>query len=159
MSNQTFLTIKEASQLFNKSELTIRRLVKQHIGSEYVRSEDTPKGNVYQISQDFLQQHYSFVPLAVSVPTQGPDLQQENAQLRMLLAERDTTIQQQQNQIFEQRDVINALINQMNSQKIGHIEELLLQQNEQLNELQKRLPADNEQPNNRKTFWQRLFGS
>ena len=56
------------------------------------------------------------------------------------LAERDQTIQQLQNRLLEQNDVLNALTNQVNSQRIGRIEELLLSQNEQLGELQKRLP-------------------
>ena len=61
--------------------------------------------------------------------------------------------------------MLNALTSQVNSQRIGRIEELLLSQNEQLGELQKRLP----EPSNpspaipapevvKKTLWQRVFG-
>ena len=61
--------------------------------------------------------------------------------------------------------MLNALTNQVNSQRIGRIEELLLSQNEQLGELQKRLPEPGEallalpEPEPaKKGFWQRVFG-
>jgi hypothetical protein len=57
----------------------------------------------------------------------------------------------------------------MNSQRIGRIEQLLLNQSEQLGELQKRIPESKEvlvtQPISeptqepvKKGFWQRVFG-
>jgi excisionase family DNA binding protein len=139
-TNHLFLTIKEAAALTNKSELTIRRLVKQHVMTSHVQSEDTPKGKAYQISKVFLQQHFQ-----LSIPNSLPvisstDLAQENAQLKAILSEKDQIIQQLQNRIFEQSDILNALTNQMTSQKVGHIEDLLMKQSEQLGELQKRLP-------------------
>jgi len=166
--NTDFLTIKQAAQHVNKSEQTIRRLVKQHAKTSHIRVEPTVKGNVYLISQTFLADQYSLVkesaetlPLLTSQPEQGLEL----AQLRQQLAERDQTIQQLQNRLLEQSDVLNALTNQVNSQRIGRIEELLLSQNEQLGELQKRLPEPSEVPvvvptpePTKKGFWQRVFG-
>jgi hypothetical protein len=167
--NADFLTIKQAAQQVNKSEQTIRRLVKQHVKSSHIRVEPTPKGNVYLISQTFLADQYSLVkepleasPPIISEPEQGLEL----TQLRQQLAERDQTIQQLQNRLLEQNDVLNALTNQVNSQRIGRIEELLLSQNEQLGELQKRLPepatdtlvaVPTPEPT-KKGFWQRVFG-
>ncbi|WP_240625649.1 hypothetical protein [Spirosoma pollinicola] len=91
-------------------------------------------------------------------------LQLENQQLREAVTERDRTIQQLQNRLFEQGDVMNAMANQLTSQmtnqKMSHIEELLIQQNAQLGDLQKRLPspeADESTPNKR-SLWHRLFG-
>jgi hypothetical protein len=166
--NADFLTIKQAAQQVNKSEQTIRRLVKQHSKTSHIRVEPTAKGNVYLISQAFLADQYSLVkeqvddpPLAISDSEKGLEL----AQLRQQLAERDQTIQQLQNRLLEQSDVLNALTNQVNSQRIGRIEELLLSQNEQLGELQKRLPEPSEVPVvvptpelTKKGFWQRVFG-
>lgn len=165
--NTDFLTIKQAAQQVNKSEQTIRRLVKQHSKTSHIRVEPTAKGNIYLISQTFLADQYSLVkepeeaPTVTSEPEQGLEL----AQLRQQLAERDQTIQQLQNRLLEQNDVLNALTNQVNSQRIGRIEELLLSQNEQLGELQKRLPEPSEvvpmQPAPepvRKSLWQRVFG-
>ena len=87
------------------------------------------------------------------------------AQLQRQLAERDQTIQQLQNRLLEQNDGLNALTSQVNSQRVGRIEELLLSQNEQLGELQKRLPEPGEPPlllaepePAKKGFWQRVFG-
>jgi hypothetical protein len=165
--NTDFLTIKQAAQQVNKSEQTIRRLVKQHSKTSHIRVEPTAKGNIYLISQTFLADQYSLVkepkeapPLFTSEPEQGIEL----AQLRQQLAERDQTIQQLQNRLLEQNDVLNALTNQVNSQRIGRIEELLLSQNEQLGELQKRLPELAEAPvamlnpePAKKGFWQRIF--
>ena len=163
--NATFLTIKQAAQQVNKSEQTIRRLVKQHAKTSHIQVEQTPKGDTYLISQTFLAQQYPrhVEPLpAVTVQTQVPEV----AELQRQLAERDQTIQQLQNRLLEQNDVLNALTNQMNSQRIGRIEELLLSQNKQLGELQKRLPEPlGEAPvvltkpePARKGFWQRVFG-
>ncbi|RAJ89771.1 hypothetical protein LX87_05670 [Larkinella arboricola] len=147
--DQTFLTIKEAAARFNKSELTIRRLVKQHNLTNHIRSEDTPKGKTYQVSQAFLEQHYSIIPsLTPYQESISSDVVQENEQLKNLLVEKDKVIQQLQNRLFEQSDVLNALINQMNSQKISHIEELLLEQNSQLVDLQKQLSTSTSKPKN-----------
>lgn len=95
-----------------------------------------------------------------------PDQVEEIIRLKQQLSERDQTIQQLQHRLLEQNDVLNALTSQVNSQRIGHIEELLLRQNEQLGELQKRLPEPpNVQPvptetePRKKGLWQRLFGS
>jgi hypothetical protein len=170
--NADFLTIKQAAQYVNKSEQTIRRLVKQHAKTSHIRVEATVKGNVYLISQTFLVDQYSLVKelaetsiLAISEPEQELEL----ALLRQQLAERDQTIQQLQHRLLEQSDVLNALTSQVNSQRIGRIEELLLNQSEQLGELQKRIPEPREalvtQPSSeltpepaRKGFWQRVFG-
>ena len=160
----TFLTIKQAAQQVNKSEQTIRRLVKQHAKTSHVQVEQTPKGSTYLISQTFLAQQYpgsAEQPPALTEPAQVPEL----AQLQRQLAERDQTIQQLQHRLLEQNDVLNALTSQMNSQRIGRIEELLLSQNEQLGELQKRLPEPGEAPlvlpapePAKSGFWQRLLG-
>lgn len=98
---------------------------------------------------------------AVKEQAQVPEV----AELQRQLAERDQTIQQLQNRLLEQNDVLNALTNQVNSQRIGRIEELILSQNEQLDELQKRLPEPREVPPTlaepepaKKGFWQRVFG-
>lgn len=165
MTNQDYLTIKEAAQLYGRSEQTIRRLVKQHVLTSHVRSEDTPKGKAYQISSLLLQQEYE-APMVATLPALiVPDsLQQENQQLREAVAERDRTIQQLQNRLFEQGDIMNAMANQMTSQltnqKMGHIEELLIQQNAQIGDLQKRLPAPgaDEPSPDRRSLWSRLFG-
>ena len=165
MTNQEFLTIKEAAQQYSRSEQTIRRLVKQHILTSHVRSEDTPKGKAYQISQVLLRQEYE-TPSVTTPPAlvASDSLQLENQQLREVVAERDRIIQQLQNRLFEQGDVMNAMANQLTSQmtnqKMSHIEELLIQQNAQLGDLQKRLPgpeADESTPNKR-SIWHRLFG-
>lgn len=159
-----FLTIKQAAQQVNKSEQTIRRLVKQHVKTSHIQVEPTSKGDTYLISQTFLAQQYP-IPTeqlpAVSEPEAGPTV----VQLQQQLAERDQTIQQLQHRLLEQNDVLNALTSQVNSQRIGRIEELLLSQNEQLGDLQKRLPKPNEvvlvQPAPepaKKGFWQRVFG-
>jgi AraC-like DNA-binding protein len=163
-----FLTIKQAAQHVNKSEQTIRRLVKQHAKTSHIRVEPTAKGNIYLISQTFLADQYSLVKEAAETPplvASEPEQELELAQLRQQLAERDQTIQQLQNRLLEQSDVLNALTNQVNSQRIGRIEELLLSQNEQLGELQKRLPEPSEVPvvvptpePAKKGFWQRVFG-
>ena len=154
--DQTFLTIKEAAARFNKSELTIRRLVKQHNLTNHVRSEDTPKGKTYHVSQAFLERHYSITPSVTPYQESiSSDVVQENEQLKNLLVEKDKVIQQLQNRLFEQSDVLNALINQMNSHKISHIEELLLEQNSQLVDLQKQLSTSTSKPKN---WLSRLFG-
>jgi hypothetical protein len=160
----TFLTIKQAAQQVNKSEQTIRRLVKQHAKTSHIQVEQTPKGSTYLISQTFLAQQYpnsaEQLPALIE-PALVPDV----ALLQRQLAERDQTIQQLQNRLLEQNDVLNALTNQVNSQRIGRIEELLLSQNEQLGELQKRLPEPGEIPvllpapePVKKGFWHRVFG-
>lgn len=163
-STATFLTIKQAAQQVNKSEQTIRRLVKQHAKTSHIQVEHTPKGNTYLISQTFLAQQYPSQAEPVPVVTAQAQVS-EVAELQRQLAERDQTIQQLQNRLLEQNDVLNALTNQMNSQRIGRIEELLLSQNEQLGELQKRLPEPGEAPVPliepepvKKGFWQRVFG-
>jgi hypothetical protein len=165
MTNQEFLTIKEAARQYSRSEQTIRRLVKQHALTNHVRSEDTPKGKTYLISQILLQREYQ-APTMATLPTlvDSNSVQQENQQLREAVAERDRTIQQLQNRLFEQGDIMNAmanqLTNQLTTQKVGHIEELLLQQSAQLGELQKRLPisgADEPAPD-RRSWWHRLWG-
>ncbi|TDN38076.1 DNA-binding protein [Hymenobacter sp. UV11] len=159
-----FLTIKQAAQQVNKSEQTIRRLVKQHVKTSHIQVEQTPKGDTYLISQTFLAQQYPApteqLPV-ISEPESGPTV----AQLQQQLAERDQTIQQLQHRLLEQNDVLNALTSQVNSQRIGRIEELLLSQNEQLGELQKRLPEPAEvlqlppaPAPGKKGLWQRLFG-
>lgn len=166
--NTDFLTIKQAAQHVNKSEQTIRRLVKQHTKTNHIRVEPTAKGNVYLISQAFLVDQYSLVKESAEASplvTNQPEQELELAQLRQQLAERDQTIQQLQNRLLEQSDVLNALTNQVNSQRIGRIEELLLSQNEQLGELQKRLPEPVAEPSivmptpepTKKGFWQRVF--
>ena len=165
MTNQAYLTIKEAAQLYGRSEQTIRRLVKQHVLTNHVRSEDTPKGKAYQISLLLLQQEYEAPTVAMlPAPVVSDSLHQENQQLREAVAERDRTIQQLQNRLFEQGDIMNAMANQMTTQltnqKMGHIEELLLQQNAQIGDLQKRLPASaaDELTPLRRSLWSRLFG-
>lgn len=160
-----FLTLKQAAQQVKKSEQTIRRLVKQHVQTSHVIVEQTPKGSAYLISQAFLAQHYP-----TSQPQlpglREPDPTPALAQLQQQLAERDQTIQHLQHRLLEQNDVLNALTSQVNSQRIGYIEELLLRQNEQLGEMQKRLPepepsavqlspVSTELP--RKSLWQRVF--
>ncbi len=161
MTNQKFLTIKEAAQYYSRSEQTIRRLVKQHVLTSHVRSEDTPKGKAYQVSQLLLQQEYE-APTVTTLPALvvSDSLQLENQQLRKIVAERDRTIQQLQNRLFEQGDVMNAMASQLTSQKMSHIEELLLQQKAQLGDLQKRLPApETDEPvSDRRGLWNRLFG-
>jgi hypothetical protein len=165
MTNQEYLTIKEAAQLYSRSEQTIRRLVKQHVLTNHVRSEDTPKGKAYQISSVLLQQEYE-APTVATLPALivSDSLQQENQQLREAVAERDRTIQQLQNRLFEQGDIMNAMANQMTNQltnqKMGNIEELLIQQNAQISDLHKRLPAPgtDEPAPNRRSLWNRLFG-
>jgi len=161
----TFLTIKQAAQQVNKSEQTIRRLVKQHAKTSHIQVEQAPKGNTYLISQTFLAQQYP-APVEQLPTTSEPEPGLTVAQLQQQLAERDQTIQQLQYRLLEQNDVLNALTSQVNSQRIGRIEELLLSQNEQLGELQKRLPEPPEvlqlppasEPG-KKGLWQRLFGS
>jgi AraC-like DNA-binding protein len=162
-ATSAFLTIKQAAQQFNKSEQTIRRLVKQHVNTSHIRVEAAPKGDTYVISQAFLAQQYPSqvdllpsVTVRVSVP--------EVAELQRQLVERDQTIQQLQQRLLEQNDMLNALTTQVNSQRIGRIEELLLSQNEQLGELQKRLSDPSAIPvvvptsePIKKGFWQRVF--
>ena len=176
LTSHKFLTIKEAAKEFERSEQTIRRLVKQYAATKYVRLEKTPKGNAYLISQPFLADQYALSvaeqqssevePTTQQVAVIEDDKTGEVLQLQAALAERDQTIQQLQHRLLEQNDVLNALTSQVNSQRIGHIEELLLRQNEQLGELQKRLPEPPEVPPlspapelSKKGFWQRLFGS
>lgn len=165
MTNQEFLTIKEAAQQYSRSEQTIRRLVKQHVLTNHVRSENTPKGKTYLISQMLLQREYQ-APTMATLPAllESNSVQQENQQLREAVAERDRTIQQLQNRLFEQGDVMNAmanqLTNQLTNQKMGHIEELLIRQNAQIGDLQQRLPAPgtNEVTPARRSLWHRLLG-
>ena len=176
LTSHKFRTIKEAAKEFERSEQTIRRLVKQYAVTNYVRLEKTSKGNAYLISQSFLAEQYALPvveeklseadPIVQQVAVKENDEADEVARLQAALAERDQTIQRLQHRLLEQNDVLNALTSQVNSQRIGHIEELLLRQNEQLGELQKRLPDPTErQPlptvsePNKKGFWQRLFGS
>jgi hypothetical protein len=54
----------------------------------------------------------------------------------------------------------NQMTNQLTNQKMGHIEDLLIQQNAQIDDLQKRLPAPgtDEPAPNRRSLWSRLFG-
>lgn len=166
--NADFLTIKQAAQQVNKSQQTIRRLVKQHAMTSHIRVESTVKGNVYLISQTFLADHYSLVKeLVEGLPlvTSEPEQELEIALLRQQLVERDQMIQQLQHRLLEQNDVLNALTSQMNSQRIERIEELLLTQSEQLGELHKRLPEPTTLPvvapqpdPPKKGLWQRLFG-
>jgi len=161
----TFLTIKQAAQYINKSEQTIRRLVKRHVKTSHIQVEQTPKGDTYLISQTFLTAQYP-TPTEQLPALIEPTQELTVAQLQQQLAERDQTIQQLQHRLLEQNDVLNALTSQMNSQRIGRIEELLLSQNEQLGELQKRLPEPTEVQQlplvlapPKKGLWQRLFGS
>jgi len=164
LTNQGFLTIKEAAHRFNKSEQTIRRLVKQYAMTSHIRTEKTLKGNAYLISSNFLVKHYETDAkqddLTVSVTAYDNE---KVISLEAALVERDQVIQQLQHRLLEQNDVLNALTSQMNSQKISYIEELIMKQNEQLSELQKRLPeANNDEvapvESIKKGFWQRLFG-
>ena len=178
LTTHDFLTIKEAAKRFERSEQTIRRLVKQYAMTSHVRTEKTPKGTAYLISEPFLAEQYAPVVVApgqvvepsIAAPQLPalvvPDQVEEIVRLQSALTERDQTIQQLQHRLLEQNDVLNALTSQLNSQRIGHIEELLLRQNEQLGELQKRLPEPAEEvpappvPEPRKKgLWQRLFGS
>ncbi|MBW3130766.1 helix-turn-helix transcriptional regulator [Hymenobacter profundi] len=176
LTTHEFLTIKEAAKRFCRSEQTIRRLVKQHALTSHVRTEKTAKGNTYLVSQQFLTEQYPPVLAAAQLPESDmlepqlpavvvPDQVEEIVRLQAALAERDQTIQKLQHRLLEQNDVLNALTSQVNSQRIGHIEELILRQNEQLGELQKRLPEPSEGPQGevvseqpKKTFWQRIFG-
>ena len=177
LTTHDFLTIKEAAKRYERSEQTIRRLVKQYAMTSHVRTEKTPKGNAYLISQQFLTEQYNAAVApaqeqVASVPEPqvpaiiAPNQVEEIARLQAALADRDQTIQKLQHRLLEQNDVLNALTSQINSQRIGHIEELLLRQNEQLGELQKRLPEpaveinqDMVQPQvTKKGFWQRMFG-
>ena len=60
MSNNDFLTIKEASKLTGKADITIRRLIKQKIkqndevSTQMIRRAQTPSGNVYEINKEYL---------------------------------------------------------------------------------------------------------
>lgn len=159
-----FLTIKQAAQQFSKSEQTIRRLVKHHVKTDHIRVEAAPKGDTYLISKAFLAQQYpsqvNLLPVEIA-PVPVPEV----AELQRQLVARDQLIQNLQHRLLEQNDMLNALTNQVNSQRIGRIEELLLSQNEQLGELQKRLPDLSEVPvvvptsePIKKRFWQRVFG-
>ncbi len=155
-TNQSFMTIKEAALAFGKSELTIRRLVKQNQMTNHVKTEDSSKGQIYLISKDFLQQQYQpNITTLVPQVNSTSELVQENERLKATLVEKDQTIQQLQNRIFEQSDVLNAMINQMNSQKISHIEELLISQNTQINELQQRLIQITN--HKKSSWWKELF--
>ena len=177
LTTHGFLTIKEAAKQFKRSEQTIRRLVKQYAMTIHVRTEKTPKGNAYLISHQFLAEQYAPIVEPEQAAELGtvepqlpalmvPDQVEEIVRLQAALAERDQTIQQLQHRLLEQNDVLNALTSQVNSQRIGHIEELLLRQNEQLGELQKRLPEPaaevTPEPTRldvpKKSFWQRVFG-
>jgi chromosome segregation ATPase len=178
MTTQKFVTIKEAALLCDKSEVTIRRVVKQYKSTQFVKTMATPKGEAYLISYNFLKGLYETLENEVVISdTEGIDqLKQEIYQLKEQLLEKDKTLQQlkdqstekdktihqQQNQLFEQRDMLNALTNQLNSQKINRIEELLLQQQTQLADLQNRMPSQESiEPVNepvKKSLWQRIFG-
>jgi len=121
----------------------------------------TSQTNPITSQEDSVTNHSEQLPAAVV-----SDQLEEIIQLKQQLSERDQTIQQLQHRLLEQNDVLNALTSQVNSQRIGHIEELLLRQNEQLGELQKRLPEPVDvQPvptvvePSKKGLWQRLFGS
>ncbi len=97
-NTSAFLTIKQAAQQVNKSEQTIRRLVKQHAKTSHIQVEQTPKGNTYLISQTFLAQQYPSPaePLpALIEQAQGPEV----AKLPRQLSERDQTIQQLQHRL------------------------------------------------------------
>jgi hypothetical protein len=86
-----FLTIKQAAHHVNKSEQTIRRLVKQHALTSHIRIESTPKGDVYLISQTFLADHFSLVsaPIEeVSLTSSGSGQKPELVQLQQLLERR-----------------------------------------------------------------------
>lgn len=159
-----FLTIKQAAQLFSKSEQTIRRLVKQHVETEHIRVEAATKGDTYLISQAFLAQQYPSQVNLLPVETAQVPVP-EVAELQRQLVARDQLIQHLQHRLLEQNDMLNALTTQINNQRIGRIEELLLSQNEQLGELQKRLPELSAVPvvvptsePIKKRFWQRVFG-
>ena len=110
----------------------------------------------------FLAQQYPGpVDLAPVGTAPGPEV----VELQRQMLERDQLIQHLQHRLLEQNDVLHALTTQVNSQRIGRMEELLLSQTEQLNELQKRLPALAEVPvvaptaePMKKGFWQRVFG-
>lgn len=178
MTTQKFVTIKEAALLCDKSEVTIRRVVKQYKSTQFVKTRATSKGEAYLVSYNFLKGLYETAEneVVISDPEGIDQLKQEIYQLKQQLlekdktlqqlkdqsAEKDKTIHQQQNQLFEQRDMLNALTNQLNSQKINRIEELLLQQQTQLTDLQNRVPSqDSTEPVNepiKKSLWQRIFG-
>ena len=165
MTNQNYLTIKEAAHQYGRSEQTIRRLVKQHNLTSHVKYEEGPKGKMYLISQVLLQQEYQDV-IVDSVPVIVVDdtTQSENQRLREMVADRDQLIQQLQNRLLEQGGMISHLTTQLTSQvtnqKLDRIEELVVQQVTQLGELQQRLPAPsaNERFSNRRSLWRRLFG-
>lgn len=123
--------------LCDKSEVTIRRVVKQYKSTQFVEAMATSKGEAYLVSYNFLRGLYEISENEVFIyDTEEIDqLKQEIYQLREQLLKKDKTLQQQ-NQLFEQRDMLNALTNQLNSQKRNRIEELLLQQQNQLIDLQ-----------------------
>jgi len=178
MTTQKFVTIKEAALLCDKSEVTIRRVVKQYKSTQFVKTRATSKGDAYLVSYNFLKRLYetSENEAVISDPEGVDQLKQEIYQLKEKLLEKDKTLQQlkdqsaekdkiihqQQNQLYEQRDMLNALTNQLNSQKINRIEELLLQQQTQLSDLQNRMPSQErtEAVNEpiKKSLWQRIFG-
>jgi len=94
-----YLTIKQAAQQVNKSEQTIRRLVKQQVMTTHVRVERVPKGDTYLISQAFLWQQYpDETAQPPALPEPGPVA--ELATLQQQLAERDQTIQQLQHRLL-----------------------------------------------------------
>lgn len=165
MTNQDYLTIKEAAHQYSRSEQTIRRLVKQYSLTSHIKSEEGPKGKMYLISRVLLLQEYQDVTID-SLPAVVVDnpTQSENQRLLEIIADRDQLIQQLQNRIYEQGGMISHLTTQLTSQvtnqKLDRIEELVVQQVTQLGELQQRLPAPSadEGSSNRRNLWRRLFG-
>lgn len=166
MVTQNYLTIKEAAYQYNRSEQTIRRLVKQYILTSHIKLEEGPKGKKYLISQALLGQEYQDVTTD-SLPTVVIDdtIQLQNYELREMIAERDKLIQQLQNRLFEQGGMLNTLAaqvsSQMTNQKIDRIEELVVQQTTQIKELQQRLSTSNsEEPyTKQRSLWHRIFGN
>lgn len=156
------------SQVFLQQQYSIAPMTSQNeevtSQEEVVTSQEDPMTNQTDSVTSQTKKgtnHSEQMPVVVV-----PDQIEEIIRLKQQLSERDQTIQQLQHRLLEQNDVLNALTSQVNSQRIGHIEELLLRQNEQLGELQKRLPEPpNVQPvpteteTRKKGLWQRLFGS
>lgn len=93
-----FITIKEASQLTGKAEITIRRMIKRLINKdsqetrEMISREKTPSGYIYKVNKDFLCKHFGMDHLlnnqtdnqtsslnnqGINQPSIHPDSQQE----------------------------------------------------------------------------------
>lgn len=98
-----FITIKEASQLTGKAEITIRRMIK-HLHKQdkaMIRRVKTPQGLQYTINRGFIAKHYAVNNQASSqatnqVSSQKPGASsQDNKALMETLKETITTLQAQ----------------------------------------------------------------